>query len=304
MRNITTGDTLCDEDYDVTLEPPTFPEPVISMAVEPKTKQDRDKMSEGLQRLAEEDPTFRCFTNEETSQLIIAGMGELHLEIIIDRLKREFKVEANTGAPQIAYRETITKEAEGEGKFIRQSGGRGQYGHACIKIQPNEKGKGIEVTNEIVGGTIPKEYIPAVIDGIEEAIKSGVYAGYQVIDLKAQVIDGSFHEVDSNELAFKMAGIFALKDAFKKAGPDPARADHESGMHHARRISGRFAGRHQPPPRHHQRHRRQERPDHSERASAAGGNVRLRDRHPFAVQGPRELLDGAADTLSRCPTAC
>jgi len=219
LRNITTGDTLCDEDYDVTLEPPTFPEPVISMAVEPKTKQDRDKMSEGLQRLAEEDPTFRCFTNEETSQLIIAGMGELHLEIIIDRLKREFKVEANTGAPQIAYRETITKEAEGEGKFIRQSGGRGQYGHACIKVQPNEKGKGVEVTNEIVGGTIPKEYIPAVIDGIEEAIKSGVYAGYQVIDVKAQVVDGSFHEVDSNELAFKMAGIFALKDAFKKAGP-------------------------------------------------------------------------------------
>ena len=144
-----------------------------------------------MQRLAEEDPTFRCFTNEETGQLIIAGMGELHLEIIIDRLKREFKVEANTGAPQIAYRETITKAAEGEGKFIRQSGGRGQYGHACIKVQPNEKGKGVEVTNEIVGGTIPKEYIPAVIDGIEEAIKSGVYAGYQVIDIKAQVVDGS-----------------------------------------------------------------------------------------------------------------
>ena len=219
LRNITTGDTLCDEDFDVTLEPPTFPEPVISMAVEPKTKQDRDKMSEGLQRLAEEDPTFRCFTNEETGQLIIAGMGELHLEIIIDRLKREFKVEANTGAPQIAYRETITKAADGEGKFIRQSGGRGQYGHACVSIQPNEKGKGIEVTNEIVGGTIPKEYIPAVIDGVEEAIKSGVYAGYQVIDIKVQVTDGSFHEVDSNELAFKMAGIFALKDAFKKAGP-------------------------------------------------------------------------------------
>jgi elongation factor G len=219
LRNITTGDTLCDEEYDVTLEPPTFPEPVISMAVEPKTKQDRDKMSEGLQRLAEEDPTFRCFTNEETSQLIIAGMGELHLEIIIDRLKREFKVDANTGAPQIAYRETITKPAEGEGKFIRQSGGRGQYGHACIKVEPNEKGKGVEVISEIVGGTIPKEYIPAVIDGIEEAIKGGVYAGYQVIDIKASVIDGSFHEVDSNELAFKMAGIFALKDAFKKAGP-------------------------------------------------------------------------------------
>jgi elongation factor G len=219
LRNITTGDTLCDENFEVTLEPPTFPEPVISMAVEPKTKADRDKMSEGLQRLAEEDPTFRCFTNEETSQLIIAGMGELHLEIIRDRLMREFKVEANAGAPQIAYRETITKGAEGEGKFIRQSGGRGQYGHAVIKVEPNEKGKGVEVENKIVGGTIPKEYVPAVIDGIEEAIKSGVYAGYQVIDIKVQVIDGSFHEVDSNELAFKMAGIFALKDAFKKAGP-------------------------------------------------------------------------------------
>jgi elongation factor G len=219
LRNITTGDTLCDEDFDVTLEPPTFPEPVISMAVEPKTKQDRDKMSEGLQRLAEEDPTFRCFTNEETSQLIIAGMGELHLEIIIDRLKREFKVDANTGAPQIAYRETITKSADGEGKFIRQSGGRGQYGHALVKVEPNEKGKGVEVLNKIVGGAIPKEYIPAVIDGIEEAIRSGVYAGFQVIDIKVQVVDGSFHEVDSNELAFKMAGIFALKDAFKKANP-------------------------------------------------------------------------------------
>jgi elongation factor G len=219
LRNITTGDTLCDEDFDVTLEPPTFPEPVISMAVEPKTKQDRDKMSEGLQRLAEEDPTFRCFTNEETGQLIIAGMGELHLEIICDRLKREFKVDANTGAPQIAYRETITKPADGEGKFIRQSGGRGQYGHACVQVQPNEKGKGIEIENKIVGGAIPKEYISPVIDGIEEAIKGGVYAGYQVIDIKVQIVDGTFHEVDSSELAFKMAGIFALKDAFKKAGP-------------------------------------------------------------------------------------
>ncbi len=219
LRNITTGDTLCNEDYDVTLEPPTFPEPVISMAVEPKTKADRDKLSEGLQRLAEEDPTFRCFTNEETSQLIIAGMGELHLEIIVDRLKREFKVEANTGAPQIAYRETITKDAEGEGKFIRQSGGKGQYGHACIKVYPNETGKGVEVVDEIVGGSIPKEFIPKVIDGINEAIKGGVYCGYQVIDIKVEVVDGSFHEVDSNELAFRMAGIFALKDAFKKAAP-------------------------------------------------------------------------------------
>ncbi|MGZ8939477.1 MAG: elongation factor G [Limisphaerales bacterium] len=219
LRNITTGDTLCDEDYDIMLEPPTFPEPVISMAVEPKTKQDREKMGEGLQRLAEEDPTFRCFTNEETGQLIIAGMGELHLEIIRDRLFREFKVEANSGAPQIAYRETFTKAAEGEGKFIRQSGGRGQYGHAVITVEPNERGKGIEIENKIVGGTIPKEYIPAVINGIEEAIEGGVMAGYQVVDIKVKVIDGSFHEVDSNELAFKMAGIFALKDAAKKAAP-------------------------------------------------------------------------------------
>jgi len=219
LRNITTGDTLCDESFDVTLEPPTFPEPVISMAIEPKTKGDRDKMSEGLQRLSEEDPTFRCFTNEETGQLIIAGMGELHLEIIRDRLLREFKVDANAGAPQIAYRETILNAAEGEGKFIRQSGGRGQYGHACITLAPNEKGKGVEIKNGIVGGAIPREYIPAVIDGIEEAIRSGVYAGYQVIDVVVEVVDGSFHEVDSNELAFKMAGIFALKDAFKKANP-------------------------------------------------------------------------------------
>src|SRR5215207_2281308 len=165
------------------LEPPTFPEPVISMAVEPKTKQDQEKMSEGLQRLAEEDPTFRCFTNEETGQLIIAGMGELHLEIIRDRLFREFKVEASAGAPQIAYRETITKSAEGEGKFIRQSGGRGQYGHAVVTIEPNERGKGVEINNKIVGGTIPKEYIPAVIDGVEEAIKGGVMAGYQKVEV-------------------------------------------------------------------------------------------------------------------------
>ena len=219
LRNITTGDTLCDEDFPVSLEPPTFPEPVISMAVEPKTKADRDKMSEGLQRLAEEDPTFRCFTNEETGQLIIAGMGELHLEIIRDRLFREFKVEANSGAPQIAYRETITKAADGEGKFIRQSGGRGQYGHACVKIEPNGRGKGIEILNKIVGGSIPKEFISPVIDGVEEAIKGGVLANYQMVDVKVEIVDGSFHEVDSSELAFKMAGIFALKDAVKKANP-------------------------------------------------------------------------------------
>lgn len=217
LRNITTGDTLCDENFEIMLEPPTFPEPVISMAVEPKTKADREKMSEGLQRLAEEDPTFRCFTNEETGQLIIAGMGELHLDIIRDRLFREFKVSANAGAPQIAYRETVTKSAEGEGKFIRQSGGRGQYGHAVITLGPNERGKGVEIENKIVGGAIPKEYVPAVIDGIEEAVKGGVLANYPMVDLKVAITDGTFHEVDSSELAFKMAGIFALKEAAKKA---------------------------------------------------------------------------------------
>jgi len=218
LRNITTGDTLCDEDYDVLLEPPTFPEPVISMAVEPKTKADRDKMGEGLQRLSEEDPTFRVFTHEETGQLIIAGMGELHLDIIRDRLFREFKVEAGVGAPQIAYRETITKHAEGVGKFIRQSGGRGQYGHAVINISPNARGKGIEIENKIVGGAIPKEYIPAVIHGVEEAVAGGVIAGYPMVDVKVEIVDGTFHEVDSSELAFKMAGIFAVKEAVKKAG--------------------------------------------------------------------------------------
>jgi elongation factor G len=172
-----------------------------------------------LQRLAEEDPTFRCFTNEETGQLIIAGMGELHLEIIRDRLLREFKVDASAGAPQIAYRETVSRGADGEGKFIRQSGGRGQYGHAMIRLEPAERGKGIEIVNEVVGGTIPKEYIPAVQDGLEEAIAGGVLAGYPMVDLKIAIVEGSYHEVDSSELAFKMAGIFALKDAAKRAGP-------------------------------------------------------------------------------------
>ena len=261
LRNITTGDTLCDEDFEVMLEPPTFPEPVISMAVEPKTKADREKMGEGLQRLAEEDPTFRCFTNEETGQLIIAGMGELHLEIIRDRLFREFKVSANAGAPQIAYRETVTKAAEGEGKFIRQSGGRGQYGHALVTLAPNERGKGVEIENKIVGGAIPKEYIPAVIDGIEEAIKGGVLAGYPVVDVKVAIVDGTFHEVDSSELAFKMAGIFALERRRQEGQPHPAGADHEGRSHHARRVPGRFAGRHQPAPRQDREHRGQRRFD-------------------------------------------
>ena len=219
IKNITTGDTLCDEDHTILLEPPSFPDPVISMAVEPKTKQDQEKMGIALQRLAEEDPTFRVFTDEETGQTIIAGMGELHLEIIRDRMLREFKVEANSGKPQIAYKETILNESEGEGKLVKQSGGRGQYGHVVCKVRPNERGKGLTIDNKVVGGTIPKEYIPAVEKGFKEAILNGVVAGYPVIDVHVDITDGSYHDVDSNEMAFKMAAIFALKDGLKKAKP-------------------------------------------------------------------------------------
>ena len=219
LKDIATGDTLCNEEFEITLEPPSFPEPVISMAVEPKTKGDREKMGEALQRLSEEDPTFMVKTNEETGQTIISGMGELHLEIICDRLKREFSVETNAGAPQIAYRETITKSSGGEGKLIKQSGGRGQYGHVILKVTPQERGKGISVENKVTGGNIPKEYIPAVKKGVEEAVLNGVIHGSPVIDIKIEIMDGSYHEVDSNELAFKMAAIFAVKDAMQKAGP-------------------------------------------------------------------------------------
>ena len=219
IKNITTGDTLCDEDHPILLEPPSFPDPVISMSVEPKTKIDQEKMGIALQRLAEEDPTFRVFTDEDTGQTIIAGMGELHLEIIRDRMLREFKVEANSGKPQIAYKETILTPADGEGKLVKQSGGRGQYGHVICKVTPNERGKGFTTENKVVGGTIPKEFIPAVIKGFNEAILNGVVAGYPVIDVHVDIIDGSYHDVDSNEMAFKMAAIFALKDGLKKAKP-------------------------------------------------------------------------------------
>src|SRR5438067_9637373 len=219
IKNITTGDTLCDEDHPILLEPPSFPDPVISMAIEPKTKLDQEKMSMALQRLAEEDPTFRVFTNEDTGQTIIAGMGELHLEIIRDRMFREFKVEANAGKPQIAYRETITTNATGEGKLIKQSGGRGQYGHVIVNVRPAERGKGLTIENKVVGGNIPKEYIAPCKKGIEEAVLNGVIGGYPVIDVEVDIIDGSYHAVDSNELAFKLAAIFAMKDGFKKAKP-------------------------------------------------------------------------------------
>ena len=218
LKNTTTGDTLCDEKHPIILESMEFPEPVIRVAIEPKTKAGQEKMGIGLQKLAEEDPTFRCYTDEETGQTIIAGMGELHLEIIVDRLLREFKVEANIGKPQVAYRETITTPADVDCKYSRQSGGKGQYGHVKIKIEPNPE-KGFEFVNAIVGGAVPKEYIPAVEAGIKGAMQSGVLAGYPVVDVKVTLYDGSYHEVDSSEMAFKIAGSMAFKDAMRKASP-------------------------------------------------------------------------------------
>ena len=219
LKNTTTGDTLCDEKHPVILESMEFPEPVIRVAIEPKTKAGQEKMGIALMKLAEEDPTFKTYTDEETGQTIIAGMGELHLEIIVDRLLREFKVEANVGAPQVAYKETIKKAVQQDTKYARQSGGKGQYGHVKIRLEPNESGKGYEFINEVVGGAVPKEYIPAVDAGIQGAMLSGVLAGYPVVDVKVTLYDGSYHEVDSSEMAFKIAGSMAFKEACQKADP-------------------------------------------------------------------------------------
>ena len=218
LKDTTTGDTLADEKTDVILESMKFPEPVISVAIEPKTKNDQDKMSTALVKLAEEDPTFKTYTDKETGQTIISGMGELHLDIIVDRMKREFKVEANVGAPQVSYRETITKTSEIEGKFVRQSGGRGQYGHVWLRFEPNP-GKGFEFVDKIVGGVVPREYIPAVQKGLEDALQNGIIAGYPIVDLKATLFDGSYHDVDSSEMAFKIAASMALKGTKDKGGP-------------------------------------------------------------------------------------
>ena len=219
VKNTTTGDTLCDEDHPIILESMEFPDPVIDLAIEPKTKAGQEKMALALAKLAEEDPTFKTWTDQETGQTIIAGMGELHLEIIVDRLLREFKVEANVGAPQVAYKETITTATDVDTKYARQSGGKGQYGHVKLKVEPNESGKGYEFINAVVGGAIPKEYIPAVDAGIQGAMQAGVMAGYPVVDLKVTLYDGSYHEVDSSEMAFKIAGSMAIKEACKKANP-------------------------------------------------------------------------------------
>ena len=219
LRNVTTGDTICNEDHPITLESIEFPAPVISVAVEPKTKSDQEKMGVALGKLAQEDPTFRVSTDPDSGQTIIAGMGELHLEIIIDRMMREFNVQANVGKPQVAYRETIRKHSEAEGKYIRQTGGSGQYGHVKIRIEPNEAGNGYEFINDIVGGTVPREYIKPVDQGIREAMEGGVLAGYEMVDVKATLYDGSYHEVDSNEMAFKIAASMAFKEAARKASP-------------------------------------------------------------------------------------
>ncbi len=219
LKDVTTGDTLSNPDKVIVLEKMEFPEPVISVAVEPKTQADQEKMGLALQRLAKEDPSFRVHTDQESGQTIISGMGELHLEIIVDRMKREFKVEANVGKPQVAYRETLRAKVEQEGKFVRQSGGRGQYGHVWLKLEPKEPGTGYEFVNGIVGGTVPKEYIPAVDKGIQEAIEGGVIAGYPIVDVKVTIFDGSYHDVDSNEMAFKIAGSIGFKEGFKRAKP-------------------------------------------------------------------------------------
>jgi elongation factor G len=219
LKSTSTGDTLCDEKNQIILENIKFPETVISISIEPKTKADQEKMAVALKKLAEEDPTFTVRTDEETAQTIISGMGELHLDIIVDRLRREFKVEANVGQPQVAYRETIRKPAEAEGKYIRQSGGRGQYGHCWLKVEPAEEGKGFEFVDEIKGGVIPSEYIPAIKKGVEGAMQKGVQAGYPMVDIKVTVFDGSFHDVDSSEGAFKIASSMAFQSASKQAKP-------------------------------------------------------------------------------------
>ena len=219
LKDTGTGDTLCDPDHPIILESMEFPDPVISVAVEPKTKAGQEKMTVALMKLAEEDPTFKTHTDEETGQTIISGMGELHLDIIIDRMLREFKVEANIGKPQVAYKETITKKVDAEGKFARQSGGRGQYGHCLITLEPLEAGEGFIFENKVVGGAIPKEFIGPIEQGIKEAMQNGVVAGYPVIDVKATVYDGSYHEVDSSEMAFKVAGSMAFKNGMRKAAP-------------------------------------------------------------------------------------
>ncbi len=293
LKNSTTGDTLCDDKAPIILESMEFPEPVIRVAIEPKTKAGQEKMGVALMKLAEEDPTFKTYTDEETGQTIIAGMGELHLEIIVDRLLREYKVEANVGAPQVAYKETIRKSVEQDTKYARQSGGKGQYGHVKIRVEPNESGKGYEFVNEIVGGAIPKEYIPAVDAGIQGAMEAGILAGYPVVDVKVTLYDGSFHEVDSSEMAFKIAGSMAFKEACRKANACPAGAHHEGLRHRPRGLHGRCHRRFELPPRTDPGHGGPPRRPADRRAGSPVRDVRLRHRPAQPNPGPRPVLHGA-----------
>ncbi len=290
LKQSTTGDTLASNQHPIVLESMTFPDPVISVAIEPKTKGDQDKLSQGLQRLAEEDPTFRVSSDEETGQTIISGMGELHLEIIVDRLMREFKVDANVGRPQVAYRETAGKPVEKvQGKFVRQTGGSGQYGDVVINLVPQAPGEGYEFVDKIVGGKIPKEYIKPVDEGIQEALGAGVLAGYPVVDIKVELIEGSYHDVDSSERAFKIAGSMAFKEALQAGEAEAARADDGRRGRHAGGLPRRRDGQPQQPPRPRRAARaaRQLAVDQGERAVV--GDVRIRDRPALDDAGPGDV---------------
>ena len=291
LKNVQTGDTICDENNPVILEAMNFPEPVIAVAIEPKTKADQEKMGMALGKLMQEDPTFKVHTDKETGQTIIRGMGELHLEIITDRMVREFNVGANVGKPQVAYREAITKEAQGHGRFIRQSGGRGQYGECKIRIKPAEPGHDFVFENEIKGGAIPKEFIKPIEQGIKEALETGILAGYPTTGVHVELYDGSYHDVDSSEMAFKIAGSMAYQDAAKKAQPVHQGTDHGGRGRRPRGLHGR---RHRRPllaPRPHQAHGAARRRPGHHGARAAVGDVRLLDEPALDDAGPRQLHD-------------
>ena len=304
LKDVITGDTLCDIDKPITLEKMVFPVPVISVAVEPKTKVDQEKMGVALQRLAKEDPSFRVHTDEESGQTIISGMGELHLEIIVDRMKREFKVEANVGKPQVAYRETIRAKVESEGKFVRQSGGRGQYGHCWLKLEPNAQGKGYEFINGVVGGAIPREFIPAIDKGIKEAVETGVIAGYPVVDVKVTVFDGSYHDVDSNEMAFKIAGSIGFKEGFRKAKPVLLEPIMKVEVVTPGGLLGRCDRRSESPPRPDPRHGRHAFGQGHHRGCAAVRDVRLRDHRALDEPGSRDVHDGIREVYGSAAEHC
>jgi elongation factor G len=291
LKSVSTGDTLCDEKHPIVLESMDFPEPVISLAIEPKTKSDQEKLGVGLQKLMAEDPTFRVNTDVQTGQVIIRGMGELHLEIIVDRLKREFSVEATVGKPQVAYKETLTRPADGEMKYAKQTGGRGQYGHVKIHLYPGEPGTGYVFEDEIVGGAIPKEFIKPVNEGIKEALTRGVLAGYPIDDVRIELYDGSYHDVDSSEMAFKIAGSMAFQDAAKKARTGAARAGDARRGRRAQGIHGRRDGQSLEPARSDSVAGGSRRHADHRLARAVVGDVRLRDGSPVADAGTRDLLD-------------